>query len=304
MPFPPSEMYSLEISFSASEHYEQLRPLRIPYLKRPLHFEGIDDASADIQADLQFPHLYKLLLKITPLEPVPAEVKVFLSFSDVRGNTYFGTLGSFHVSFPDMFLPVRLPPELWATLFEQLWMAGSKFPVDRWRPECVCRSVQVLHLGKAEVKKMLQDNLGAFVVPTPVTLEPEQFDFEQEEFLQNKKLGAKVEYAFTLNDISIVFVWQCFVLRLETVCVAVFVPPKYHLLIRCTSSPTVSVLRMVTDRARLLSYLDVFFKAWLPEPTLADNVSDHHEEETHGIEMPQLEQSYVLDQNEPPDYLL
>jgi hypothetical protein len=134
------------------------------------------------KGDHQFPHLYKLLLKISPLEPVPAQVKVFLSFSDVRGNTYFGTLGSFHVSFQDMFLPVRLPQNLWATLFQQLWSADMNFPIERWRPTNVCRSVQVLHLGHEEVKKMLHDNLGLFVVPTAVPLAPELFDFDQEEY--------------------------------------------------------------------------------------------------------------------------
>ena len=177
--------------------------------------------------DLRFPHLYKVLLKITLLEPVPAHVKVFISFSDAFGNNYFGTLGSFYVSFPDMFLPVRLSPLLWASLFEHLWMADLRFPVERWRPKRVCRSVQVLHLDHLKVSELLRANLGPFILPSnPVNLPAESFDFVQEMFFQSvcdKKISSKTtgnarrENPQRGNN----------PIHLETTCIVIFVPPKY-----------------------------------------------------------------------------
>eukprot|EP00913_Durusdinium_trenchii_P010478 g9824.t1 len=72
----------------------------------------------------------------------------------------------------DLFLPVRLPPALWAPVFERLWESLEE----------PCWSVKVLDLEREVVKALIQTQLGAFVVPSKVHVEDEDFDFEQEEF--------------------------------------------------------------------------------------------------------------------------
>ncbi|KAL8442373.1 hypothetical protein Emed_007312 [Eimeria media] len=50
-------------------------------------------------------------------------------------------------------------------------------------------------------------------------------------------------------------------LHLETLHAIVFLPPKYHLLLKFTISLRTTIVRIVTDRPELLAYLDAFFAA-------------------------------------------
>eukprot|EP00435_Cladocopium_sp_Y103_P059165 s1971_g21.t1 len=45
-----------------------------------------------------------------------------------------------------------------------------------------------------------------------------------------------------------------------------FVPPSYHLLMRFAISSRSTIVRILTDRFQLLSYLDSFFQSWSSEP--------------------------------------
>uniref|UniRef100_A0A0G4FJK4 Uncharacterized protein n=1 Tax=Chromera velia CCMP2878 TaxID=1169474 RepID=A0A0G4FJK4_9ALVE len=190
----PEEIYGAEISFSACPDYHPLPPIHIPFLadlsdaqqqsayslaavslpeegvdeegreerdresRRDNHENGgaasggpLDQAAGDVEA---FPHLYKLLVKMRPLEPVPTWFDVSVTFNDAQGRVFLGSLEKFQVSFQDLFLPVRVPHVLWAPFFELLW-----------RDKRMCRSVKVLEASRSRVHRLAATRLFPFVIP-------------------------------------------------------------------------------------------------------------------------------------------
>lgn len=140
---------------------------------------------------------------------------------------------------------MRLPLVFWSDLFELLWtgsMAES------------CWSVKVLDLDRAVVQDLIRSQLGPFIVPSEVCLEEEDFDFEQEEFFDftSGQLPAD-DSDEAAHEV---------VLQVDTVFVMVFIPPCYHLLMRFAISSHSTIVRILTDRFQLLSYMDAFFLPW------------------------------------------
>merc|ERR1712194_499695 len=52
------------------------------------------------------------------------------------------------------------------------------------------------------------------------------------------------------------------VVNTDTFCTIVFIPPGHHLLMRFTISSYSTIVRILTDRFQLLSYMDAFFLSW------------------------------------------
>ncbi|KAL8430413.1 hypothetical protein ACSSS7_005938 [Eimeria intestinalis] len=63
-------------------------------------------------------------------------------------------------------------------------------------------------------------------------------------------------------------------LHLETLHAIVFLPPKYHLLLKFTISIRTTVVRIVTDRPELLAYLDAFFAACYAVTFTAESLAE------------------------------
>merc|ERR1719265_1544934 len=117
-----------------------------------------------------------------------------------------------------------------------------------------CWSVKVLDLDKDVVQELIHSQLGPFVVRSEVRLEDEDFDFEQEEYFEHwaEMRGDEED----CEDIEVE-------VNVNVKCVIVFIPPKYHLLVRFAISSHSTVVRILTDRFRLLSYMDSFFISWI-----------------------------------------
>lgn len=245
----PRQLFSLELTFSSSEHFVPIEPIRIPFIA--------EEGSSNWQKTGGFPCMNKLLLKLQPISPVPTSFGVRIAFNDCQGHMYFGQLETFNVAFQDLFLPVRLPQACWPVLFESLWR-GSLIPP--------CRSVKVLDLERQVVRRLLQSQLGPFLVPSEVDLDEEDFDFEQEEYFDRWRGSAPAHVdggppmVDCVEDENVEVVVQ-----VETVCSIVFIPPNYHLLMRFTISSHSTLVRILTDRFQLLSHLDVFFHNWSRE---------------------------------------
>lgn len=251
----PRQLFSLELTFSSSEHFVPIEPIRIPYI-------AAGGSVGSGQRAGGFPCMNKLLLKLQPISPVPTSFGVNIAFNDCAGHMYFGQLDTFNAAFQDMFLPVRLPLAFWPHLFESLW-TGS-MPQSCW-------SVKVMDLEREVVQLLIRSQLGPFVVPSEVRLEEEDFDFEQEEWFACWRpppgsagggggggdfLGGAEVFEDDEEEV---------VVRVETVCVMVFIPPSYHLLMRFAISSHSTIVRILTDRFQLLSYMDAFFLAWSHE---------------------------------------
>lgn len=221
----PTQIFSLQVSFSDSEHFVPISAINVPY----------------ISAERESYRRYHLLLELRLICPVPTSFGVNITFSDARGQTYFGHLESFSVAFQDMFLPSSIGH--WAQLFEALWKTDSGMSLQ---PSCW--SVKILEMKGADVKTLIHSQLGPFIVSEALNLPDEDFDFEQE---------ARFESAEGPYDVSV-----------EQEAVIIFIPPRYHLLMRFTMSAQTTVVRILTDRFHLLAYMDAFFQAWTPESIL------------------------------------
>jgi len=211
----PTQIFSAEISFSDSEHFVPIDAINVPYI-----------------SDREPYCRYHLLLELQTICPVPTSFDVNITFSDARGQTYFGQLGSFSVAFQDMFLPSSIPRQHWGKLFEAKWNSPSQS----------CQSVKILEMKGCDIKKMIYSQLGLFLVSGSLDIPGEEFDFEQE---------ARFDSTEGPYDVSI-----------EQEAVIIFIPPRYHLLMRFTMSAQTTVVRILTDRFHLLAYMDAFFQVW------------------------------------------
>ena len=147
----PRQLFSLELTFSSSEHFVPITPIRIPYIaataaeaSEPIAATGSTLVPRGREG---FPCSNKLLLKLQPISPVPTSFGVNVAFNDSSGHMYFGQLETFHVAFQDLFLPVRMPLIFWTDLFQHLWKGGLH--------ASPCWSVKVLDLDRASVVELL-----------------------------------------------------------------------------------------------------------------------------------------------------
>ncbi|CAE7035153.1 Rpl26 [Symbiodinium sp. CCMP2456] len=246
----PRQLFSLELTFSSSEHFVPIEPIRIPFIAADggLVVDG-DDGDG-------FPCLNKLLLRLRPLSPVPTSFGVNIAFNDSLSQMYLGQLEAFEVAFQDLFLPVRLPLVFWAPLFENLWASLAE---PSW-------SVKVLDLERDTVKELIQTQLGPFVVPAEVHVEDEDFDFEQEEYFDrwNSLPEGEMDLPEQEQDVTV---------NVDTTFAILFVPPCYHLLMRFAISSNSTIVRILTDRFQLLSYMDAFFLSWSRDAAMLADLS-------------------------------
>ncbi|CAD7937910.1 unnamed protein product [Amoebophrya sp. A25] len=348
----PDEIFSLEIRFAlpAKRTFVPLDEVYVPFMARGSKAEAIL-AEKEISSDSdEFPHRYKLLLKVEVVEPVLQIVDVNLTFSDARGNTYFGALESFAVSFQDFFLPIPRCFDV-AHVFFLLWSAfecscatdsissadeaasqeegalpssssslgspleqGGGATRSRQKHEhCeenlfgqdedleLVQSIKIFFENRERIHRRIRELLWPFVVPEEdldaleacTRLEPEDYDFEQELHFDRtftddvdpaprvfnpasksrkgeQSYDTKSDQFGKLPQNTRERAWadtrghssaSGHQLNLETCCVLIFIPPKYHLALRFTIFDDTTVCRIRTDRRELLSYLDTFFWA-------------------------------------------
>ncbi|XP_026194013.1 uncharacterized protein LOC113147484 [Cyclospora cayetanensis] len=313
-------LYAIELFFSHCPSYRPLHSVCIPFLQSPLSAlpdspsmncsPGDRDTPTEEEARMlreasedAFPFDYKIILKLLPVEPVPAVFSVGLRFSDSQGAAYSGSLQPFAVSFQDLFLPVHVG------------LAALTF---LWR---LCAGMQTLDLESSVVKRMIQMSLSPFLIEESITLEPETFDYsrfalgppdieapggspvpaehapasyssgvggqevapagEGEMHRGPPLMGAcdvfvdeyfdgQIPYSEILTNLKYHTEGTCEKTpgggpqtirgpQLETLHALIFLPPKFHLLLRFTISPKTAIVRCATDRWETLGYLDAFF---------------------------------------------
>ncbi|KAL8440586.1 hypothetical protein Efla_006864 [Eimeria flavescens] len=175
------DLYAVELSFSQCPSYRPLSSVLIPFLQSSLQ-TAVNAEAAELSAaeetllaraaDTAFPFNYEVILKLQPLEPIPASLQVAVRFSDASGAAYRGALEPFSVSFQDLFLPVCAPPEFRRVLFEWIWNRTD-----------TARSVKTLDVEPDRVKKMVEMSLQPFLIEGPISVEPEAFDFYRDQCL-------------------------------------------------------------------------------------------------------------------------
>ena len=153
-------MFGIELSFSLSDGFERISPVKIPFLTPPL-----------THSQASFPHKYDVLLNLVPVSPAPAFFYVDLIFTDEHGSSHSGRLTNFKVSFEDLFATVPRPVSEWPSLFCELW-------VDPFS--------KLLALPRLTVMKLISERLSPFEIADISKLPAvDPFDFDQENLLFN-----------------------------------------------------------------------------------------------------------------------
>ena len=100
-------IYALVMEFSTSPDYVPIQSINLPYLKSPPVAQNSEDGASSA-AFSRFPYMYKLVLTLKPIAPVPTSFDVRLVFNDVDGRMFEGRLQDVKVLFQDLFLPLPI----------------------------------------------------------------------------------------------------------------------------------------------------------------------------------------------------
>jgi hypothetical protein len=188
---------------------------------------------------------------------------VGVTFSDCFGRTYEGSLETLKLNFADLFLPVRLDfinnegndadsaaagtkrsffslcrlfevaLVRFKLIFSQgMWLSSKFLSVE---------SVKLLCDSREAIFKCVSDRLGPFLVNEVdwdyIDIPDDDFDFEHEEWTICQASGKNVPSSSV---------------EVESRFVAIFLPPRYHLLMRFSASKNVCLVRIKCDRYQLL----------------------------------------------------
>eukprot|EP00753_Platysulcus_tardus_P019293 PLAT7091.6.p1 GENE.PLAT7091.6~~PLAT7091.6.p1 ORF type:complete len:976 (+),score=387.35 PLAT7091.6:116-2929(+) len=257
-PFP-AELYSLVVELSQTPHFVPVPAIHLPYLTTPAMAAAAAAAPPHV-----FPFMYKLVLTMQPLHPMPASFDVRLVFSDAAGRTCEGALPRIHVLFQDLFLPVRPPahPELspaccLAVLFNQLWRRVTT-PAFASQLQALGASADgeesttLLHMPRAVVVQLLSQRLAPFLAPA---IREEGKDDDEASGAED---GEESWYTPEVSGSEHVAPAA----QVTTVRAVIFLPSHYHLLFKFRISPHSTLVRVRTDNWLLLSELDRYFDDW------------------------------------------
>ena len=285
-------IYALVLEFSRSPDYVPIESINLPYLKNFVENEDQSKNEKSVKKSDCFPFMYKLVLTLRPIAPVPTFFNVRLVFNDTKGGMFEGSLQDVKVLFQDLFLPLPLKlvfsnelqtggkkavAYLQNILFMLLWDAvmlpnmGFRNIEKLKAIQCDgAESVKHLQMPKERVIAAVKDNLGPFMIVKDTSNlnndidDPSEFEDAEEnwytQFADDKDDRKETHNDHNHdhhNDAEDAKVSD--MIRLRAI---VVLPPKYHLLFKFHISKTSTVIRIRTDRWQLLSELDGFFQNW------------------------------------------
>lgn len=299
-------IYALILEFSRSPDYVPIESINLPYLKRFVepqnNTENTNNGTQKKEVSRQsecFPFMYKLVLTLRPIAPVPTFFNVRLVFNDTKGGMYEGSLQDVKVLFQDLFLPlplklvfsnelstggkktmVYLQNILFTLMWDAVMLPNMGFRNIGQLKSIQCdgaESVKHLKMPKERVIAAVKDNLGPFMIVK------KKFDFEDDIYNPSEFEDAEETWytQFNSNDngdidndtsdektgnnenkVENASADDTKVSNMIRLRASVVLPPKYHLLFKFHISETSTVVRIRTDRWQLLSELDGFFQNW------------------------------------------
>ena len=276
----PRQMFGVLVQVQTTASYEPLRPITLPYLRRapqPPRGGGSRERT-------RFPYVYRFMVRLVPRFPSPTSFPASVLFNDEYGNTCRGDLDPLSVSLRELSLPLPLAPRfagawaaeaekleksagplggrdaaLRAVLFEALWehILDPKLSPSAASPPhdpaatgdraAPVESTRLLPLRKDRVLARLERYLSEFIV------------------VHVSKTGRddapRAQYDASMD-------------RLETIVsvrLLVFLPPRFHLLLKFRVGESTTLVRVRTDQGRLLEHIDVFFDSVF----VVDDVRSH-----------------------------
>ena len=181
LPRPPERIYGVVLALSRSATYQQVSPLRIPYLAAfdPAGGKGTrpEDGSEEVKNPAPpdataFPYRYVVEIEFRPLAPLPAAFPVSVSYNDPQGRVHQLALPPLRLGFTDLFLPLPANPTraLWSALWKHILSSPYNNPPLFSRdsdPQAYCRDSgrSVKHLPLDDTKiAALRASFSEFII--------------------------------------------------------------------------------------------------------------------------------------------
>jgi len=215
-------------SFTSSQSSPQkIYSLVISFSSSPLYSALLDVHIPYLEAkrekttnSYEFPYEYCFDISFQPLAPIPTSFEVCVSFNDGEGNIHKTNVCPLSLQFSDLFLPLPLPPNY----------------LERFTPKILWDHLWAAMKPKKNEKKNTQSS-GKNSCAHSVKFLP-----ISEAQMMNVFNGPLKRFLFHTEK--------------NVFCVAIFLSPQYHLLMRFQTSDLHSVITYRTDYWRVLTYLD------------------------------------------------
>ena len=290
-------IYALLMEFSRSPDYVPIQSINLPYLR------SVQNELLENNMHERFPYMYKLVLTLKPIVPVPTSFDVRLVFNDTEGGMYEGALQEVNVLFQDLFLPLpikmafskskfvtgsldqddsmamrRITSQIFALLWDAVMLPDMGFgptfsQIRNSFGGDGAESVKMLRMPRAAFMKALKSHLGPFVIPVRSGGGRTDYDDAEEEWY-GSEIGVASSTVGSESDQNAKDGVSTkkgnnigSVSDMKCFCAIVLLPPKYHLLFKFNVSDTSTMVRIRTDRWQLLSELDRWFETrWQSHP--------------------------------------
>jgi len=247
----PQKLFSVTIDFATQTKFVTPVRLKVPYLEK----FGEEVSSSDpLSVPERFPFFYRTPVHFQPTTPTPAGFKLMATFTDTDGKTYQGPLDPFLLFFDNLFLPISesVPDvlkddKLGEVVFSKLWTL-------------------IGHLCAPNETKSLSDKATP-PASTPST-DPEveavlkkYRDLEGYESVKFLDLSLEAVHAILERHLS------KFIVSVtseagpgdpKVVNTLIFLPPRFHLLLRFQVSANSTIVNIRTDNWRTLANLDSY----------------------------------------------
>ena len=232
--------------------------------KRTLTIAGsIDDLANDSR-------ICKLEVLLKPRQPTPADFNITVEFSVSGSKGYSGVLAPLRVEFIDLFSPVTLPNKLrhlpaqsvLSQLFELMWKDIESQRSSDPLPGSGLASVKRLRAGAAVRDAVLASTLARFVVEADPWAESggsfTNSNSNNNNVSGNGKAGASLpaSAASSSSSLAAQSAGAAGEGDAPVVRVFIFIPPKYHVLLRVHCQQDSTLVEVVTDHWKLLPYID------------------------------------------------
>uniref|UniRef100_A0A6B2KXC1 Uncharacterized protein n=1 Tax=Arcella intermedia TaxID=1963864 RepID=A0A6B2KXC1_9EUKA len=225
-------IYGVSITFTECPFYSPLKPLHIPFLAyRENSKLKLDSKNVkSVPNYSSYPYEYKSQLVVPVIVPIPIEVGVTAIFNDQSGNIFKSKMNTLKLMLSDFFLPVFIPPrtekagkEYTRELFDVFWSYLSSSS------------------NSSDTKSPISTNL---VEPELHSKSVKNLPYPKAQVLQIMNQSLKPFLLYSEDEEA-----GCFI----------FLPRKYHLLMKWKISEQSTKITILTDYWRVLTFLDAYF---------------------------------------------
>ncbi|KAJ3427445.1 ap-5 complex subunit beta-1 [Anaeramoeba flamelloides] len=240
----PKRIYSIEIRFETHTAYKPIPTLTVPFL-----------VQGHSNSNLSFPYVYDLVIEIKPIIPIPTKFDISILFNIESGQCLEATMKPLQIQFEELLQPVHLSIDPF-TLFNLFWNHLDE--IDKIKSSLqIIESVEKFHSAESikaiRVKsdiliKNVLDKLDKFIIKVIYHEKQEQEEKMEEGGRKNLDGKKETQDKKKLQDKK----------SISQIYTFMFLPPKYHLLLKFEIDELSTIVKIKTDFWLCLRWIDEF----------------------------------------------